>query len=72
MHTWKTKIFVLLFLFILTLTGQSKTRNFGEFNGLSHHHCTSILQDHNGLLWISTWNGLDYDWIWFTLLILCY
>lgn len=62
MHTWKIKIFVLLFLFILTLTGQSKTKNFGEFNGLSHYHCTSILQDHNGLLWISTWNGLDrYD-----------
>lgn len=64
MHTWKRKIFASLFLFVFILPGQNKTKttNFGEFNGLSHHHCTSILQDHNGLLWISTWNGLDrYD-----------
>lgn len=34
-------------------------RRLNEFTGLSHHHCTSIIQDKEGMIWVGTWNGLD-------------
>ena len=38
------------------------TRRFDEDSGLSHSHSTQILQDPKGMIWISTWNGLNrYD-----------
>ncbi|MGP1537942.1 AraC family transcriptional regulator [Bacteroides heparinolyticus] len=60
-----------LFLAILEIRGQASlnVRRFGEFDGLSHHHCTSIAQDGDGMIWIGTWNGLDrfdgYDFVTF-------
>lgn len=45
----------------------ARTRHFDEFNGLSHHHCTSLAVDRNGMLWIGTWMGLQrYDGYGFT------
>lgn len=35
------------------------TQHFGEFNGLSHHHSTSLAMDRHGMIWIGTWNGLQ-------------
>lgn len=42
--------------------GEHVTVRLNEFDGLSHHHATSILQDASGMIWIGTWNGLNrYD-----------
>lgn len=44
-----------------------RTRHFDEFSGLSHHHCTSLTVDRDGMLWIGTWMGLQrYDGYGFT------
>ncbi len=64
-------LLVLLAMSMLALSAISapvvKTRHFDEFNGLSHHHCTSLAVDHNGVLWIGTWMGLQrYDGYGFT------
>lgn len=32
---------------------------FGEENGVSSDHITEIVQDKNGFIWLSTWNGLN-------------
>lgn len=43
-------------------------RDFGEDDGLAHWHVTSMLQDHYGILWFGTWNGLErFDGETFTL-----
>lgn len=61
------KLLLSLFaMFLVTLSALSapvvRTRHFDEFNGLSHHHCTSLAVDGNGMLWIGTWMGLQrYD-----------
>lgn len=37
-------------------------QRLNEQRGLSHHHATGIVQDKDGVIWISTWNGLNrYD-----------
>ncbi|MGN0236338.1 MAG: helix-turn-helix domain-containing protein [Paludibacteraceae bacterium] len=37
-------------------------RYIDETDGLSHNHITRVLQDERGMIWISTWNGLNrYD-----------
>lgn len=64
-------LLVLLALSTLVLSALSapvtRIRHFDEFNGLSHHHCTSLAVDRNGMLWISTWMGLQrYDGYGFT------
>lgn len=33
--------------------------HYDEHDGLSHRHVTQILQDQDGFIWLSTWNGLD-------------
>lgn len=39
-----------------------RTRVFGEANGLAGSYVSGGLQDGNGLIWFSTWNGLNcYD-----------
>lgn len=66
------KLLAMLFAaFLITLSAISapvvRTRHFDEFNGLSHHHCTSLAVDGNGMLWIGTWMGLQrYDGYGFT------
>lgn len=32
---------------------------YDENNGIAQWHVTNILQDRNGIIWLSTWNGLD-------------
>ena len=32
---------------------------YNEDTGMSQWHVTQMLQDKNGLIWFSTWNGLD-------------
>lgn len=34
-------------------------KRFTVYDGLPHHHATSIVQDGDGLIWISTWNALS-------------
>ena len=37
-------------------------RYLDERDGLSHNHITRVLQDGSGMIWLSTWNGLNrYD-----------
>ncbi len=43
------------------------THRLNELEGLSHHHATGVVQDKDGLIWVSTWNGLNrYDGYSFT------
>lgn len=49
--------FMLFVPAVLAQTGV--TMRYGEADGLSHRHVTQILQDRNGFIWLSTWNGLD-------------
>lgn len=43
-------------------------RSYDISNGLSHRKVGGVVQDRNGLIWISTWNGLNcydgYDFHW--------
>ncbi len=45
----------------LTLNGQSllQFKHYSVTNGLSQNRALSLLQDDNGYIWISTWNGLE-------------
>ncbi|MGN1240801.1 MAG: helix-turn-helix domain-containing protein [Paludibacteraceae bacterium] len=37
-------------------------RYLDERDGLSHNHITRVIQDGSGIIWLSTWNGLNrYD-----------
>ena len=39
-----------------------RVTHFDEFAGMAQWHVTQIVQDHNGMMWFSTWNGLNrYD-----------
>jgi len=60
----------ILLLFWCLLTGwlginaqpQCQVRLLDENDGLPHSHVTQLLQDADGLMWFSTWNGLcRYD-----------
>ena len=35
------------------------TTFYNEDSGLTQWHVTQMLQDHNGMMWFSTWNGLN-------------
>lgn len=49
-----------LWLLVPVLSAQTgETIHYGEADGLSHRHVTQILQDKDGFIWLSTWNGLD-------------
>ncbi len=59
---------VLLSLVILTWCSpvfakpQCTLTHYDEFNGLTQWWVTQIIQDRQGMIWISTWNGLNrYD-----------
>lgn len=46
--------------FACTVNAQMAGRmHFDEHDGLSHRHITQILQDKDGFIWLSTWNGLN-------------
>ncbi len=69
---------LLLSTLSLTAKGAKQTEAFGmkpqpiiqrlnELDGLSHHHATGVVQDKDGTVWVSTWNGLNrYDGYGFT------
>lgn len=60
---------IYLFLSVLTAYGQrqSTVRTFSVRDGLPANSITSVRQDHRGLIWIATWNGLCcYDGYQFT------
>lgn len=55
-----------LVCFLLSVAGMSlwaqdscKTTHYDERDGLSFNHVTQMVQDAEGFLWFSTWNGLD-------------
>ena len=54
-----------VFLIPLFLSGQSGSLRFNHYSvneGLSQGNVTSIMQDHLGLMWFGTWDGLNvYD-----------
>lgn len=61
-HTVKKTISFLLFAFcILTANSQNFFRfdRFDMDQGLSHSYIRCILQDHQGYIWIGTYNGLN-------------
>lgn len=43
-------------------SSEYRLRYLDERDGLSHNHITRVVQDATGMVWISTWNGLNrYD-----------
>jgi len=63
-HNHIIKYLILTILpFLRTLCGMSQpicqVTRYNDDNGLSQWHVTQLLQDRNGLLWFSTWNGLN-------------
>ena len=54
--------FFLFFLFISTIPSHGQLRchieHYGIEDGLPQHTIMSILQDHKGLMWFATWNGI--------------
>ena len=58
---------ILSFLFLLFLYQQGnvvaapicRVTRYDENNGLSQWRVTQMLQDHNGIMWFATWNGLN-------------
>ncbi|MBO5427535.1 MAG: helix-turn-helix domain-containing protein [Prevotella sp.] len=53
-------IFLLLLASLLhTATAQTTTTVYDERSGISHWIVSDILQDRNGFIWMSTWNGLN-------------
>ena len=65
--------FVFVYIVIVTLASSMPAyggmqgdeyhlRYLDEQEGLSHNHITRVLQDGSGMIWLSTWNGLNrYD-----------
>ena len=56
-----TLVFLLLLSLqsVLSFAQDYSLRYLDESNGLSHHHCTRVLQDSTGIMWIATYNGLN-------------
>ena len=54
-------LLVIISMFPLWLHGQPAydIRSYSSSDGLSQTTATRILQDKNGLLWLSTWDGLN-------------
>ena len=55
---------ILALLLPLALRGQSQCfiTTYDEFNGVPLWFVTQIVQDHQGMMWVATWNGLNrYD-----------
>lgn len=50
---------LILSVVVIALAQQHRTIVYGERDGLSHRHVTQILQDKDGFIWLSTWNGID-------------
>lgn len=50
---------IILSAVVIALAQQHRTIVYGERDGLSHRHVTQILQDKDGFIWLSTWNGID-------------
>lgn len=52
---------VFLYLHVLGVFSQPicQVTKYDDNNGLSQWHVTQFLQDRNGMLWFSTWNGLN-------------
>lgn len=58
-------LFFLLLFWVFTVKASSNEKHFDRINmtsGLSHNSALCLLEDHNGLLWIGTQDGLNkYD-----------
>ena len=57
----KPVITILLYLFTPMLFGQSliNMKHYSVQDGLSQKNVHNFIQDDNGYIWMSTWNGLE-------------
>ena len=56
------KALLVLFLSFHGVLIYAQKAYINEYEGLSHRHVTCVLQDHTGLIWVGTANGLNvYD-----------
>ena len=57
-----TCYFLLCWAKPLCAQSQCTVTHYDEFNGMAQWYVTQILQDQQGMMWFSTWNGLNrYD-----------
>lgn len=56
-------IYLLLFILFITCKAAAQPvcqiQHFSAYNGLAQRTVTNIVQDSKGLIWFSTWNGLN-------------
>ena len=54
-------LFILSLFFVLTVKGQPDCifTHYSSEDGLSQNSIMSMVQDHNGVLWFSTWDGIN-------------
>ena len=60
----KLRILMLYILFAVTVPAMSsdyiyKYQHYDDMNGMTQWHVTKMLQDKQGFMWFSTWNGLN-------------
>jgi len=68
LFTNKMKRNILLTILVLLTTLPTKAQSqcivthYDEFSGMAQWYVTQIVQDHQGMMWFATWNGLNrYD-----------
>lgn len=62
----KRNILLTILVLLTTLPTKAQSQctitHFDEFNGMAQWYVTQIVQDHQGMMWFATWNGLNrYD-----------
>ena len=63
----RNTVFLICYIFIVCVKpvsaqSQCTITHFDEFSGMAQWYVTRIVQDHQGVMWFATWNGLNrYD-----------
>lgn len=52
-------VIVVFLLPLCVLAEEYRLRFFDDRDGLSHWHTSLVVQDSTGMIWVSTWNGLN-------------
>lgn len=52
-------VLIVCFWFIRVSAEEYRLQFFDDRNGLSHWHTSLVVQDSTGMIWVSTWNGLN-------------
>ena len=65
----KLRLLMLYIVLAVTVPAMSsdyiyKYQHYDDMNGMTQWHVTKMLQDKQGFMWFSTWNGLNRFDVW--------